>query len=205
MAFKREAKVAPRQPIAGVGAWGNSPGTYITGAAHLDEADLAAREVERRWGAGRVRLLVDVELREKFDRQRYLLNRAVWHGDLEDIKLQSRRMVAAWRAVDRAALASGADLASPDVWEVPMGDGRVLALARSVDDMHAWAASDRPGGRAVVLWSLEEVARLIEAEAFVTNMKVLFPGATVEVVRTTIDDPLGGIPSSGDPIDDVMF
>jgi hypothetical protein len=205
MAGKREVRSPKPMPVMGVGSWGNSPGTYIAGAAEIDEVDLVAREVERRWGAGRVRLLVPLELREKFDRQRYLFNQAIWFGELEGLRRERPRMIAAWRAVDRAALASGADLASPDVWEVPLSDGRVLALGRTSEDMAAWAASGRAGGREVTLWSLEEVARLIEAGAFLSNVKVAFPGARVEVVRTSIDDPLAGIPSGGDPIDDVIF
>ncbi len=63
-------------------AWQRSHGTHIAGRAYLDEADLTASEMEGKWGCGRLRLLVSPELREKFDRQRYLLNQAVWHGEL---------------------------------------------------------------------------------------------------------------------------
>jgi ectoine hydroxylase-related dioxygenase (phytanoyl-CoA dioxygenase family) len=55
-----------------------------------------------------LRLLVGPELREKFDRQRYLLNQSIWHGELEDVRRESGRMVNAWHALDRAAEAAGA-------------------------------------------------------------------------------------------------
>ena len=61
--------------------WASTPGTYIAGQANIDGADKVAVEMEKKWGCDRLRLLVDTELREKFDRQRYLFNAAVWHGD----------------------------------------------------------------------------------------------------------------------------
>jgi ectoine hydroxylase-related dioxygenase (phytanoyl-CoA dioxygenase family) len=65
-------------------------------------------------GNREVRLLVSEELREKFDRQRLLYNQAVWHGDLEDVRPQSKRMVKAWRALDKAAEEAGAARPVPD-------------------------------------------------------------------------------------------
>ena len=41
--------------------------------------------------------------REKFDRQRYLVNQAIWHGELEDVRRETGRMVNAWLALDRVA------------------------------------------------------------------------------------------------------
>jgi hypothetical protein len=77
--------------------WATSPGTYITAQSYIDGADQVAVEAERKWGAGRLRLLVSAELREKFDRQRYLYNQAIWHGDLEAVRREAQRMATAWR------------------------------------------------------------------------------------------------------------
>jgi hypothetical protein len=44
--------------------------------------------MERKWGCDRLRLLVSTEMREKFDRQRYLFDAAVWHGDLRGMAVQ---------------------------------------------------------------------------------------------------------------------
>ena len=46
--------------------------------------------MEDKWGNGRLRLLVSTELREKFDRQRYLLNMAVTNGALADVRARRR-------------------------------------------------------------------------------------------------------------------
>jgi hypothetical protein len=58
-------------------------------------------------GRDRLRLLVGPELREKFDRQRYLLNQAIWHGELEAVRRESGAWSCAWQALDRAAAAAG--------------------------------------------------------------------------------------------------
>ena len=103
--------------------WARSHGTYIAGRAWLDEADATAAQMEAKWGVDRLRLLVRPELREKFDRQRYLLNRAIWHGELEDVRRESLRAVKAWLALDAAATAAGATPLDPQVWEVAVGTG----------------------------------------------------------------------------------
>jgi hypothetical protein len=87
-------------------SWARTPGTYIAGRAYIDGADETAAEMEAKWGCDRLRLLVGPELREKFDRQRYLLNQAIWHGELEAVRRESGRMVMAWQALDRAAVAA---------------------------------------------------------------------------------------------------
>ena len=68
--------------------WASTPGTYIAGQANIDGADKVAVEMEKKWGCDRLRLLVSTEMREKFDRQRYLFNSAVWHGDLRGMAVQ---------------------------------------------------------------------------------------------------------------------
>jgi len=56
-------------------------------------------------------------MREKFDRQRYLLNvAAIWHADLGAIRRGVKRM--AWIALDNAATAAGKAAISQLVWEV---------------------------------------------------------------------------------------
>ena len=64
------------------------------------------RRWEPKWGAGRLRLLVTPELREKFNRQRCLFNAAIWQVDLEAMRRKADRMVTAWLALDRAATAA---------------------------------------------------------------------------------------------------
>lgn len=187
------AKVAilgdtPVRPLGAERSWARTNGTYISGRAYIDGADETACEMEAKWGADRLRLLVGPELREKFDRQRYLFNQAIWHG----------RMVNAWGALDRAATDAGKQPLAPAVWEVALADGRVAAIVRTDHD----AAAVRADGREVVVYTLEEVGRFLGAYPDVAVAKQVFPGATVTEIRRTVEDPLRAIPDTGDDLDD---
>jgi hypothetical protein len=189
-------------PVARMDAppWQTTVGTFISGQAEVDELDLVAIDMERKWGCGRLRLLVDVAMRVKFDRQRYLLNQALWHGELEDVITQARRMVAAWRALDRAAEAAGKAELDTEVWEVVTPGGAVAAIVRDPHQAAKVAAQDR----AVRVYTLDEIGRLIEGFPELSKAKAVFPGAYVEKVKTRVSDPLQEVPDSRAPIDDTM-
>jgi hypothetical protein len=186
------------RPMADERSWARSNGTYIAGRAYLDEADQTAAEMEAKWGSDRLRLLVAPKLREKFDRQRYLLNQAVWHGELEDVRRESGRMVRAYEALNRAAIVAGKLPLNPQVWEVGLEGGTVAAIVP--DNAHAHAVIAE--GRQVAVYTLEEIGRLLEAYPEIAKAKVVVPGATVTAVRRSIDDPLNAIHDSKEPLDD---
>lgn len=196
--------VVDERPLGGGHSWARSHGTYIAGRAYVDGADETAIEMEAKWGADRLRLLVDPDLREKFDRQRYLFNHAIWHGDLENVRRESGRMVNAWNALDRAAAAAGKQPLQPTVWEIPLEGGSVAAIVPDVS--HAKAVNAE--GRQVAVYTLEEIGRLLSAYPQLAQAKAVFPGATITEIRTrSIEDPLNSIweteSNLDDPIDDV--
>ena len=180
--------------------WANSPGTYLAGRAHLDDADAAAIAMERKWGCGRLRLLVPVETREKFDRQRFLLNQALWHGDLEAVRRESGRMVKAWTALDRIADAAGAKQLDRQVMEFTQADGTVVAI---VPD-NATASLVVSDGRRVDVYTLDEIGRLLAGYRGLATVKAAFPGATVVRVNSEVEDPLEAIGDTQDPLDDPL-
>lgn len=186
------------RPMSAPNSWARSNGTYIAGRAYLDEADQTAAEMEAKWGAGRLRLLVAPDLREKFDRQRYLLNQAIWHGELEGVRREAMRMVNAWLALDRAAVAAGKATLSPQVWETTLQDGTVAAIVPSVEHAKHVIAEDRN----VRVFTLDEIARLLSAYPQLVEAKAVFPGATVERISRDVHDPLDAILDTGDPLDD---
>ena len=187
------------RPLGAKNSWAQTPGTLIVGQAAIDGADQVAVEAEAKWGAGRLRLLVSPELREKFDRQRYLFNQAIWHGDLEQVRVQSARMTAAWRALDGAAEANGAEVLSAEVWEIALEDGTVAAIVRSPEDARAVARD----GRKLVVYSLDEIARILSHHSAVNEAKMVWPGATVEAVRRP-SDPLDSLRDSEISLDDPL-
>jgi len=177
-----------------------SYGTYIAGQAHIDTTDQVAAEMEAKWGCGRLRLLVTAELAEKFDRQRYLWNQAIWHGDLEAVRTQSTRMIAAWRKLDQVAAAAGQQPLSPKVWEMTLADGTVMALVQNNTDAHAVVAQ----GRQVAVYSLDEIARMLEDYRRVTEAKLTWPGATVTAIRRPGSDPLDAVMDTERGLDELM-
>ena len=156
----------------------------------VESVDHVARDLELKWGPGRLRLLVDETLRGRFDRQRVRFNYAVFKYDSREIEKHSKAMRRAWEALDQAAVAAGAVPLDPTVFEATMPDGTVLAICR--DNAEAFVASKKfqAEGREVNVWSMEEVARMVAAMPSLVSVKRHFPGATVEAVRTPLPDSM---------------
>ena len=188
--------------------WAATVNLYVAGTSVVDELDLVALAMERKWGIDRLRLLVGAELREKFDRQRYLTNQAIWHGELEDLRTQCKRMGNAWRALDRDAEANGKlplnalTEAQVPVMEASLKDGRVLMIV--ADEAALTLAGRLQDDRHAVVWSISEVARMIETDAWISAVKLVFPGAEVKGVRTParVTDPLDKVKDTVGKLDD---
>ena len=198
------SKVSPidTRPLGGAQSWARTHGTYIAGRAYMDEADYTACQMETKWGADRLRLLVTPELREKFDRQRYLFNQAIWHGDLEAVRREAQRMVRAWLALDQAATAAGKAGLSPVVWEVAMDDGTVIAIIQGEANIVDVATQREE--RRMVVYTLDEIARFLAAYPDVARAKAKFTGAEVTKVAKRVEDPLDAIGDSDEPLDDPL-
>lgn len=170
--------------------WQKSYGMFITGQSFIDEAKIVEREMNRRWGAGRLRMIVGPELRDKFDRQRYLFNQAIWHGELEDLRQQAQRMINAWKALDKQATSTGQTIMLPEVWDIVSPKGNVYAFVRDRDDAKVYER-DRPNVR---VFTLEEICLVLDAQEAVGEAKEAFPYA--EVVGWSFG-------SVGDVLDDI--
>lgn len=193
MARMKVAAMAPRHD-RGPAPWHASPATYLAGRSHIDGVDALAIEMERKWGVDRLRRLPEIppELREKFDRQRAKFNMAIQTGEVVDVQRESQRTLNAWMALNRSAEAAGAKKLSPAVWEHPMSNGALVAIVRDSSDGHAVLAE----GRAVQLWTLDEVVRVLEKFPEIAKAKVVWPGAKVTAIKHQIDDPIRDIDES---------
>jgi hypothetical protein len=181
-----------------VPAWQETVGTALSGQAEIDEVDKVAIEMERKWGRDRLRLIVGPDLREKFDRQRYLLNQAIWHGDLQTVIAEAKRMATAWKVLDRKAEEAGAKPLDPLVWELVLPKtGTVVAIVRDGE-----AGKVVADGRYVDVYELSEIGHLLEGFPDLVKAKNHFPGATVTAVRSRITDPLERVPDSRVGIDE---
>ena len=151
----------------------------------IEALDEVARAMEVKWGVGRLPRLVDVDLAQRFWAQLDKLNAACETGMLSEQEIQAHRMRNAWMALDAAAEAAGADRASPRYLTARMSDGRLLAICASYDGMQdvvrEWVQHNK--GQAAAVWTIEEVAKVLEGFDLVNRTKHLFEGAVVEDVR----------------------
>lgn len=188
-----------RRPSA---KWQRSYGMYITGQAMVDEVTLLADGLERVWGAGRLRLIVGEELRAKFDRQRFLCSQAMQAGDLEDVRRETQRMAKAWRALEREALAGGKRPHPVEAWDIVSPDGCLYVVVRNGDDAKAWRSmQDDP--RQGQVYTMEEIACLLDAQGFVRTVKETFEGAELLGVARNVGDALEDVTDDFRGIDDV--
>lgn len=150
----------------------------------IEALDETAGAMERKWGVGRLPRLVPVDLAEKFHRQVEKLNAEIVEeatAGFANVEREAGRMRNAWMALDAAAEAGGAAPASAKYMTARMQDGRLLVICADPEG-HGVAAREYAGTAAAV-WSMEEVARVLEGFDLVNRTKHLFDGAVVEEVR----------------------
>lgn len=146
--------------------------------AMVDGLDQVAVAMERKWGVGRLRLIVSDFLRAKFDEQKDRLDLAIQSGDERFITAQVEGTKRAWSALDRAAHDAGEQPLAPEVWECVLpSTGEIVSLVRSAAEAHHIARECR-------VFTTDEVAILIDAVGDgVLDIKQKFPGATVTGIR----------------------
>lgn len=150
----------------------------------VQSVDALTDGMERKWGVGRLRMLVPDDLRERFDRQWRKWQAAYAAQDLAEVRAHGEAMRRAWAALEAGATQAGHAPLAPEVWETRMPDGAVLAVVRTQQEAHARARD----GRECEVWTLDEVARVIcawEGRPWVEAVRGRFPGAKVEAVRLT--------------------
>ena len=153
--------------------------------AILDGVDAIARQMEGKWGVGRLRLLVGDALRIKFDAQKAKLDAAIATDEEAYIRAQAEGMRRAWLALDRAATESGAQPLAPEVWECVLpASGEVVSIVRTEAEAHHVARESE-------VWTLAEIAVLIERLGDdVRQVKRTFPGSAVVEVRDRDPPPI---------------
>ena len=83
-----------------------------------------------------------------------------------------------------------------------LADGTVVAIVPSVEHTGAVVAE----GRAVAVYTLDEIARFVSAYPDIAKVKLTFPGAEVTKISKSLSDPLDAIRdgrSLDDPLDDI--
>lgn len=158
--------------------------------AHVEALDAVAAEMEAKWGVGRLPLLVEPTLAARFLAQKEVVNAAVWEKrDPQAVAEACEAMTRAWRYLDGEAERRGAQPLLPAFWETSTPEGTVIVIAR--DDPSAWAVVR--SGRNAVVYTLEEIGRILASQTLLQKAKETFPGGKVvgnRVKATKLDDVL---------------
>jgi hypothetical protein len=143
----------------------------------LTQLDDLSNAMERKWGIDRLTRLVPPEAQAR------------WVATLEACKdewtLQADKdamMMRAWRGMDAAATAAGAEPLPPGLWEQRADDGTIVIICRDAEHAQVEILRAKHDGRTVATWTLEEVVRVVMAQnsAVINEIKTAFPGAVVE-------------------------
>ena len=157
---------------------------YSTAKAILDGVDEVVAASERTWGVGRLRLLVEDDLRARWDRQWLAWCRACEAYDLAAIRTQGAAVRRAIAVLEAEAVAAGHRPLRPDVWEVGH-EGRAIAVCRTSAEAGV-VARDR---RDLEVWTVEELVRVaLSGRSAVSAVKQNFPGAEVVAMRSPAPD-----------------
>lgn len=168
------------------------------------QVDTVARELEVKWGVGRLPGLVRAEIAERFFSQAAKFAKALAAGSPADVEIEGGRMLTAWRYLDAEAEAKGAAaMTGPDgpgfpVLEGLHKDGSVMMVVAShleARTLAKWREGHRDTRKGQV-WSVGEIVGLLEGIpelGAVGKAKEVFGDAAVVGVRSRLPEREGAI------------
>ena len=177
-------------------------GAPLTAHERLEQIDVIVRAVDRRgremderWGVGRLPTLVPHEIGEKFRVQRRKFSAALMDYDLDETRKHGDAMIRAYAKLNELATAAHGEPGAPEQWEFTV-DGQLIVLVRDL----AHSTQDRLQGRQGQVWSLDEIASVLRLYPALAAAKSAFPGAIIESVRpptpalSQLNDDLAEVP-----------
>lgn len=172
-------------------------------SAIIKTVDTHARAVNRKWGFGKLPHIVPLEWTEKFRVQKKKYELAAFEAcgsldpaHLEHLRKQADAMLRGFAKLEQLAVENGHLPTPPEHWEFELEDGTPVILVRDRCEMD----QVKPDGRAVQIWSLDEVAAVIGKFPELKRAKECFPGAEVIQMRTSkrthdaLNDELSTLP-----------
>lgn len=153
----------------------------------LHRYDDVVSKVERKWGVDRLIWVVGGDLRDRFEAQMDKLNAAI--DRMEDVEHQVDVTLRGVAALEQAAIAAGVQPLGGEWIEGKMPDGKVLAIVPNDYEV----SRVKRDNREMVVYSVDEIGRLLadwDASKTVDAVKAVFPGATVEKVKTKLEKEL---------------
>ena len=156
--------------------------------AALAPLDKLAREMELKWGCGRLTSLVDPELAARFGRAQDKLNEAIRLNDATEIARRVSVMMRGWEALDQAAMDVGADkLPARTIGYQHAGRAWIIVLDPVDAGIAPRGVSD--GAQVVTLAELLEAYKIVSGR--IAGVLEAFPGAQIRAPSgARLDDPL---------------
>jgi len=156
--------------------------TVNDGQFAVNALDELTDAMDRRWGVGRLRHLINANLRAKFDAQRLKATTAIRSGSIDDVKVQCQRMCNALRAADESATKSWGSAPASRVMACVTPAGRRLVIVQADDDIASVPLEDGDSA-----YSLEEIARMLEGmPAVVREVKATFQRSRVAILQPAV-------------------
>lgn len=148
----------------------------------LDKLDTKAAEVESRWGVGRLERLVSFDMAQKWGRQMDRLREAISKSDAVTLPEIVNGTIRGYEAMEADVMAQGhKPHDAPLTWTVGLPSGKTLAIVRHPKDA-ALVEDLRKAHGDVVVWTLDEIANIIETKYTLVNQ-------TAEKVATAKPQP----------------
>jgi hypothetical protein len=180
--MKKKAQVAAVQ-LAPADQWSGI-------AEALKPLDRLSRELELKWGAGRLPALVEPELASLFGRAKDKLNEAIQCNDPDMIVRRVQVMVRGWEKLDAVASAAELETLPPRTLGYSHnGRAYVVVLEPQDYDIARHAAAE--GATVVALAELIEAYKIVAGR--ISGVLQAFPGAQIREVRTpriSLDDDI---------------
>lgn len=162
----------------------------------IQVVDRTARDLERKWGTGRLVTLVSVEWAAKFARQQHKFSSACFEWDVFEVRKHGEALERAYRKLDELAEEAGAEHGKLEQWEFQRDDGSLVIL---VQDRARMPQVDTQGRRAEV-WSIDEIKEIVSKYPMLVAAKQSFPGAEVvsinpaPAIERELNDSIDGLP-----------
>ena len=153
--------------------------------AAIKSVDKIARDLETKWGIGKLEELAPPKLAVAFEQARQNFSDAALGDDHNYLVQKANNLIQGWKAVEAYAIKNGNNPGDADVWYAiapPDAGGHKFAIVKHEADTAAVDRTEYPK-----VYSLDEIARIIKA--FETDMisktKELFPDARITNIMPT--------------------
>ena len=157
--------------------------------ASLNSVDKVARDMEQRWGIGKLEELADPALATRFEQARQNLNHALGQESISEVVAKAEDMIRGWKIIEKKVLEAGHKPECERVWHMVNDEGKKYAFVNDSSD-HVHFDKD------ITVISMEEVLRVFEAhyEEVYGEVKKHFPGAEIMKItnkeKDNLDDKL---------------